>query len=154
MKAIGVKIDQKMKKKLRLIMVALVMCLFGTTSCLYKETSDVDITFAIASSDSNYEGPEDLATVAAGLSRELATVLDSFDAAFSATGLEPLGSHHWVMREQTSDKKAEKIAADAGAKGNAGLSGFKLVYYSNLSVEVRVKSSFGEKTVARYDYTK
>lgn len=115
MKAIGVKIDQKMKKKLRLIMVALVMCLFGTTSCLYKETSDVDITFAIASSDSNYEGPEDLATVAAGLSRELATVLDSFDAAFSATGLEPLGSHHWVMREQTSDKKAEKIAADSPA---------------------------------------
>lgn len=144
-----------MKKRMFAAIAALVISVFGATSCIYEEKSDVDITFSIAASDSNYDGPEDLATVVAGLAKETATVLDAFTAAFNATGLEPLGSsNHWVLRDQTSNKKAESIATDAGAKGNAKLSGFKLVYYSSLSIEVNVRSSFGDKTVARYDYSK
>ena len=77
------------------------------------------------------------------------TVHDHFAAAFDATGLESMGSDHWVLRAQHNNDKARSIAQSAGDIAFASLASFTSP--ADFDVTVRLDSPmFGDETVFTY----
>lgn len=111
------------------------------SSCFIKHDSDVLITYSIS-----FGGDLDVIKV------DWKKVDDAFREAFNASGLEPFGEDHWVMRSQTSSDKAEKIAKSIGDKADASLNGFRSSL-EILSVNVSIDCDFCNRVVASYDYT-
>lgn len=137
-------------KKLISIFVALSALMTLTTSCLYEEKSDVSISYSIKQDEISYSGSEDIFTILAQMEADSKTVRNAFDSAFNSSGMEQLGSGYWVLRNQTSNKKAKSEAKALGDKANASLSGFTPKW--GMSVDVKIDSSFGKETVATYTY--
>lgn len=112
------------------------------SSCIFEEKGDVVLTFSTGIS---YQGSGKLPT------EDMKIVHDAFAAEFDATGLESMGSDHWVLRAQHNNDKARSIAQSAGDKANASLASFSSP--ADFDVTVRLDSPmFGDETVCKYSY--
>ncbi len=139
-----------MKKHFISIIVAVAAILSLSTSCLKEERSDVLISYSVLLPEVSYVGSEDVFAILAQMKEDSKMVEDAFEAAFNASRLEPMGSNHFVLRDQTSNKKAKSEAKSIGDKANASLSGFSPRW--EMGAEVKISSMFGDETVAKYTY--
>lgn len=136
------------------MVAALMIAAVSATSCLYEEKSDVDLTFSVTTSDFSYTGSGDVMSILARAAQDPNTVGQAFTDAFNASKLEILGENHWVLRGQTSNKNAEKKAKEVAEKANASLKDFKPEWYDYVKATVKIHSTFGDKDIASYTYSK
>lgn len=139
-----------MKKRVSVLVAAVAAVLFMTSSCLKEERSDVLISYSVITPEVSYVGSDDIATILARISEDCKTVSDAFEAAFSAGKLEPMGSGHYVLRDQMSNKKAKSEAKSIGDKADASLSGFTPRW--DMGAKVEISSMFGDEVIATYEY--
>lgn len=130
-------------KRIITLIVALGAIALSATSCLTENKSDVVIEYGLTSID--FSGtPEQIL-------KETKTVSDAFQSAFDSSISEKIGNTSYVLRDQTSNKKAADIAKNAGEKANASLGGFKSTV-GPMTMSVKIMSEFGNETVAKYTY--
>lgn len=139
-----------MKKHIITVLAAVIAVLTLSTSCLKEERSDVMISYSVLLPEVSYIGSEDVSTILSQIGADSKKVENAFEAAFSASRLEPMGSGHYVLRDQTSNKKAKSEAKSTGDKANASLSGFSPRW--EMGATVKISSMFGDETVATYTY--
>ena len=139
-----------MKKHVLVMIAAVAAMLSLSTSCLKEERSDVSISFSVISPNVSYVGSDDVFTILSQISADSKTVSDAFEAAFSASKLEPMGSGYYVLRDQMSNKKAKSEAKSIADKANASLSGFSPRW--DMGAKVEISSMFGDEVIATYEY--
>lgn len=130
-------------KRIITFIVALGAIALSATSCLTENKCDVIIEYGMTCID--FHGtPEQIL-------KETKLVTDAFQSAFDSTMGEKIGNTNYVLRAQTSNRKAADLAKTAGEKANASLNGFKSTV-GPMTMSVKVMSDFGNDIVAQYTY--
>lgn len=126
------------------IIISLAAVLVLCASCINENHFDVLISYTLEHSGS--------ASTPTEYTSYIKPVAEAYDKAFSSSGLEPMGSGYWVMRDQNSTSAAESRARKVAAEAHESLNGYSCPL-DDLTAVVKVSAADRDDiVVVRYQY--